>query len=269
LCFLVLGSMNIFGQEITIEAKNEPINQILTDLRDQYQLNISFDNNLLSTYLLTISGDFQSPDDAIQALLKSLPLDFEKKDGVYIIFPKKYEPKKPSTFYLSGMILERGSLEPLPYSHILINGRGTISDLAGSFSYSTNEDSVFSVQISHLGYYIIDTILPASSNLQLLLTPSVIGLTEIEIINKIPEMATQIGEQAGLMKLNGKIASFLPGYGDNSVFNLLRLQPGILASGEQTNELIIWGSYAGQSKVVFDGFTVYGLKNFNDNISSF
>jgi len=45
--------------------------------------------------------------------------------------------------------------------------------------------------------------------------------------------------------------------------------PGILAAGEQTTELIIWGSYAGQSKVLFDGFTVYGLKNFNDNISAF
>ena len=51
--------------------------------------------------------------------------------------------------------------------------------------------------------------------------------------------------------------------------NLLRLQPGILASGEQTNDLIIWGSYEGHSQVLFDNFTIYGLKNFNDNISAF
>jgi hypothetical protein len=78
-----------------------------------------------------------------------------------------------------------------------------------------------------------------------------------------------IGREAGMMKLNHQVANFLPGFGDNSVFNLLRLQPGILASGEQTNELIIWGCYEGQSKVIFDGFTIYGLKNFNDNISAF
>ena len=45
--------------------------------------------------------------------------------------------------------------------------------------------------------------------------------------------------------------------------------PGILASGESTNDLVIWGSYAGHSQVLFDGFTIFGLKNFNDNISSF
>jgi outer membrane receptor protein involved in Fe transport len=101
------------------------------------------------------------------------------------------------------------------------------------------------------------------------LSPSVTGLSEVEIKNSLVERSTLIGDQAGMMKLNHQIANFLPGFGDNSVFNLLRLQPGILASGEQTNELIIWGCYEGQSKVIFDGFTIYGLKNFNDNISSF
>ncbi len=60
----------------------------------------------------------------------------------------------------------------------------------------------------------------------------------------------------------------MPGSSDNSVYNLLRLQPGVLASGEQSSDIIIWGSYAGQSRVIFDGFTVFGLKNFNDNISA-
>ncbi|MCU4174064.1 TonB-dependent receptor [Marinilabiliaceae bacterium N1Y90] len=80
--------------------------------------------------------------------------------------------------------------------------------------------------------------------------------------------ATQLGESSGLTKLNHNIANYLPGNGDNSVFNLLRLQPGILAAGEQPNDLIIWGSPEGTSRVLFDGFTIWGLKNFNDNISA-
>lgn len=43
--------------------------------------------------------------------------------------------------------------------------------------------------------------------------------------------------------------------------------PGVLAAGEQSNDLLIWGAYESHSKVQFDGFTVFGLKNFNDNIS--
>ena len=70
------------------------------------------------------------------------------------------------------------------------------------------------------------------------------------------------------MVLNSYIANYVPGNGDNSVFNLLRLQPGILAAGEQPNDIIIWGSYEGTSRVQFDGFTIWGLKNFNDQISA-
>jgi len=40
-----------------------------------------------------------------------------------------------------------------------------------------------------------------------------------------------------------------------------------LAAGEQSREMLIWGSYSGHSQLIFDGFTVFGLKNFNDNIS--
>lgn len=261
--------MKLFGQEIIIQVDNQALNQVLTQIRDHYQIQISFDDQLLSTYKINISATYSSPEEAMTNLLKGLPLAFEKNKNVFVIYPKTANLKKPKSFYLSGMVTERGTGEPLPFSHLIINGRGTVTDLAGSFSYSTIEDSVFSVRISHLGYYIIDTILPASLDLKLQLNPSVVGLSEIEIKSKFPETATQIGEQAGMMKLNNKIAAFLPGYGDNSVLNLLRLQPGILASGEQTNELIIWGSYAGQSKVIFDGFTMYGLKNFNDNISAF
>ena len=81
------------------------------------------------------------------------------------------------------------------------------------------------------------------------------------------ERSSQTGEEAGVIRLNHKIAYRLPGNGDNAIFNFLRLQPGILAAGERSSELIIWGSYSGHSKIMFDGFTVFGLKNFNDNIA--
>jgi len=183
-----------------------------------------------------------------------------------------YKPKKVKrsrSFLLAGQIIDATNNEPLPYSHIIIKEQTFATDVKGSFSYLSETDSIFSLKASHLGYYILDTILVAEPNLSIKLYPSSIGLSEVVIRNKQIERSTLIGDKPGLMKLNHKVAHFLPGYGDNSVFNLLRLMPGIVAAGEQTNDLIIWGSYAGQSQVLFDEFTIYGLKNFNDNISAF
>jgi phage pi2 protein 07 len=167
-------------------------------------------------------------------------------------------------------VSDKISNEALPYSHVIINGWPSVTDLKGGFStIFPSEDSLIHVQVSYLGYYVLDTLVSTNRFHDFALIPSSIGLSEVVIVGSKVEKSTQIGVQPGLMKLNHKIAHFLPGYGDNSVLNLIRLMPGILASGEQTSELIIWGSYAGQSKVMFDGYTVYGLKNFNDNISAF
>ena len=113
----------------------------------------------------------------------------------------------------------------------LINNKGFISDAKGNFSFTSATDSIFSIKISYLGYYILDTIVPSGTHYNFRLTPSVIAMKEIIVIGSVVERSIQTGNSPGIIKLNHKIAYFLPGNGDNSVFNLLRLQPGILASG--------------------------------------
>jgi len=266
--FLFISSAFINAQEIDLQYMNTPLNKILIDIRDKNDVPISFDDRLLSKYEVTINKTFPSPEMAIRNLIAPYPLIFEKNNDVFVIYKLK-KAKRSRSFLLAGQIIDATNNEPLPYSHIIINGQTFATDVKGSFSYLSETDSIFTLRASHLGYYILDTTLVAEANLHIKLYPSSIGLSEVVIRNKQIERSTLIGDKPGLMKLNHKVAHFLPGYGDNSVFNLLRLMPGIVASGEQTNDLIIWGSYAGQSQVLFDEFTIYVLKNFNDNISAF
>ncbi len=256
------------GQKVIINTNSRPLNEVLSGLSNSYGIQISFDDRELSKYNVSLSGTYESPEVAINSLIKGLPLGLEKKGDVYIIYPIQ-KPARTKSYTLTGQVMEKGSMESLPYSHVLVNDHGLVTDLTGNFAYLSSTDSTYSIKVSHLGYYILDTLIKGPSNQQFFLTPSILKLPEVEIINKLVERSTMIGDQPGMMKLNHQVADFLPGFGDNSVFNLLRLQPGILAAGEQTNELIIWGSYEGQSKVIFDGFTLYSLKNFNDNISAF
>jgi hypothetical protein len=258
----------VLSQQISVRANKQPLSQVLTDIRDEYDIQISFDNELLKQYNITLSQDFLSPEEAIENLLEDKKLAFEKMGDVFIIYPKKTEVVK-TEILVQGKVVDEKTSEPLPFSHISLNEVNMITDFMGKFSCKIKSDSSLTLKASHLGYYIIDTMITFRESVLVELTPSVIGLKEIVVTNRPIEKSAQIGQRAGNMVLNHKIANFLPGYGDNSVFNLLRLMPGVLASGEATNELIIWGSYPGHSQVIFDGFTIYGLKNYNDNISSF
>ncbi|MBN1416156.1 MAG: TonB-dependent receptor [Bacteroidales bacterium] len=257
----------VFSQEVRITCTNQPLNKILIDLRDDYGLMVSFDDKQLSAYKITADKKFASPSRAFDYLLKGLPLGYEVSDDVYIIFSVPYKVK-PRNYIISGRISDKTSRETLPYSGIYLNNTIVLSDAKGNFSFTSATDSIFSVRISYLGYYILDTMVGPGTHHNFMLTPSVIALEEIIVIGSEVARSIQTGTSPGISRMNHKIAYYLPGNGDNSIFNLLRLQPGILAAGEQSADFIIWGSYEGQSQVIFDGFTIYGMKNFNDNISA-
>ncbi len=268
LLFWIFSIVNISAQEITINANNKALNEILIEIRDRYVLNLSFNDKELAKYKITVNRKFSSPETSFNYLLKDLPIDYEKSGSVYLFFPEKSKQLANKTYQISGKVRDIENYESLPFTHVLINGIGSVTDEYGNFNFESKTDSIFNLKISYLGYHLQDTVLSYGANYLINLTPAVINFSEVLVKGNPIVFSEQTGTKAGLMRINHKIARFIPGNGDNSVFNLLRLQPGILASGEQSSEMIIWGSYEGQSQVNFDGITLFGLKNYNDNIST-
>ncbi|HCY39929.1 MAG TPA: hypothetical protein DHV48_00980 [Prolixibacteraceae bacterium] len=257
-------------RSIRVEVSNQQLNQVLLHLRDQYDFHFSYNESQLAQYRVTISKTFSSKEEALSFLLNGLPFHFRKTGEVFVIIPDKMklkEEQKKDQTQITGQIVEAGSFEPLPFSQIQINNHPMIADVTGNFNYTATADSTFHVRISHLGYYIYDTLLYAGINQRFKLIPATQTLPEVIVHDNRIEKATIVGEKAGKITINPNIARFLPGQGDNSVFNMIRLMPGIQAAGEQSSDLLIWGSSEGQSLVTFDEFTLYGLKNYNDNIS--
>lgn len=255
------------AQKIEIAVTNTPLNKLFVELRDTYHLRFSYNDWLLSQYNISITAKYPTADAAVHSLIKGLPLTCLKRDEVFIILPEKKEVT-PKIFHFAGQVIEAKTDESLPYAQLEVGDRSLTTDEKGSFSYTNSTDSIFRVKISYLGHYILDTIVPAGNNYRFQLTSSSFGLREVVVKGQTIENSTLIGNKAGAMKINNQIARFLPGNDDNSVFNLLRLMPGILASSEQSNGLVIWGSYEGQSQILLDGFTIWGLNSFNDDINT-
>ncbi|MDX8340607.1 TonB-dependent receptor plug domain-containing protein [Draconibacterium sp. IB214405] len=264
LSVLQLAAQN--HEQIEINTRKTPLNQVLIDLKEKYGFQFAYDSDLLSGFLVSANNKtFDSDEEALRFLIKDFPLEIERSGDVLLIIPKKEH--KPQLTRISGQVLEANTFEPLPYSYILINRRPIQSDLQGHFNFIASADTSYNLHISHLGYFVYDTIVTQSLSRNFLLYPQIERIKEVKVYSNAIENSTLIGDKAGRMKINHQIAPILPGYGDNSVFNLLRLMPGVMASGEQSNDLLIWGAYESHSKIQFDGFTVFGLKNFNDNIA--
>jgi hypothetical protein len=234
-------------------------------LGEQYGAQFSFSDNLLSGCLISDSSTYSSAEKAIENLVKRCQFDYNVVGKVYLITKRMaVEPPKINKFF-RGKIVDAVDGESLPFTTIYLDAAGTTTDAAGDFQYKSPNETV-RLQASHVGYLPLDTILSAATKHRVLLKRSLVALQEIEIIGEQLPAQTSFNTAPAAIKLNHHTTTFLPGSSDNTVFNLLRLQPGVLASGEQTKDFFIWGSYKGQSHVIFDGITLFHLGGINDQI---
>lgn len=268
LFFISLYPLNLYSQEISLHVKNQALNDVLIDIRDEYGIQLSFNDFQLSQYTVSsIDSTFTNVEVALKFLISGFPFTLSRSGEVFII---SYSSRQLNyiRYLVSGQIRDKISGESLPFSHISYGSKWIETDFLGQFSFQTISSPPYDLKISYLGYYILDTLVYSGSDIVVELEPISIPIDEIFIYGKKLEYSIQNGRNIGEIKVNHQIARFLPGNGDNSVFNLLRLQAGICAAGETPNDIIVWGSYEGQSRILFDGFTIFSFKNFNDNINA-
>src|SRR5574344_993902 len=207
---IILSAVTVaaMAQKVRVAAVDEPLSSVVKRLN----VEVSFDNSVLSKYRVTLNRTFSSPQKAIGFLIAGKPLLLKKEAGVYIISVRKDNVVKKHE-ERAGKVITRSRLDTL------------------------------SMDLS-------------------------VSLKEIVITSKwnAPRIEEEASSSRGVF-FNTAAAIRMPGYSDNSVFNVLRMMPGIRASGEPSDELYVWGSSPGESRVTLDGIPLFTMQSYNSNIS--
>ena len=78
-CILfALSSLSVYTQNIELKCKEKPLNELLIEWRERYDLQFSFNDDLLSKFTISRTQTYTSADKAIAGILKGLPLQYEK-----------------------------------------------------------------------------------------------------------------------------------------------------------------------------------------------
>ncbi len=249
------------------------LTKVLIDLQNSYNLSFSYSSNVTDNCIINLEETFSNPDLALQKLCEPCNLEVKKLNQVYIIIESETPipiPKittKKKNYYYKVQILHFNSNEELSLSKIKINGRYYLADINGSFSF-VNESKQLQLEVSHLGYINKDTLLNYSKNKQTIeLVPYSENLKVIEVSGEQTIEHISIGTSPGQLSVNSVSRGFLAGESNASIFNTLRLQPGILSAGEQSSDYVIWNSYKGQNHLIYDGITFFKANTNNQTIS--
>jgi len=268
---LLTVSVESFSQEVRIDVSDVPLSVVLRGLN----VEISFDEKALSNYAVTISQTFAAPEDAINFLLRDKPFKMEKIGNVFVIAPSSpHIENMPETvvvvekrYILTGELYDLSTGEPLPYAHLQTDRGMTATNELGRFTIVQNNSQPMRIQAHYIGFKGLDTVLNVGGH-RLALSPAAFALEEVTVSVPPSSMMMQSGKTSGEIRINHQVARYMPGSADNSVFTLLRMLPGVRASGEPSDDLIVWGSNWSESRLIFDGFTIFGMKSFNDQIGS-
>jgi len=259
-----------YSQSISIQVEDEALSDVFYQIRSQYQVEFTFNSKDLKDCFVSKHASYKNPEEAIADLLSDFDLSYKRQGSIFIIIPQKKnkiaKENKPSYHYYYGFIADATAGETLPSALVKYNNGYLSSNSNGYFSFRST-DSVEKVQIQYLGYYTKDTLLSPSQSYQINLQPADFYLNEIEVTAQDPLFDMISGQQAGSIKLNQKISRFLAGNMDNGIYNMLRLQPGIMATGEQSDDYTIWGSWPGQNIMEYDHIRLFSMSSFDENQS--
>ncbi len=267
------------AEELKVNFNSVPLNVALTELSTQWNVPVSFNDTELSPYVITLAGSFSSHRDVLMKMTYNLPVSIRLISGVWVITSIKATKDiineeivtEKRGAIIEGVVMDATNGERLPFALIVYENKRFFADKNGYFSFrtyiETSDFSSLSASITYLGYNPKNISLVKKGLNRIFLTPFSYELDKVIVKGYITDRSFQLDDLPATIRVNHTIAKYLPGNSDNSVFNFLRMMPGVRAAGEPSY-LSVWGSREGESLVIMDGYRIYAMNNFNDQISS-
>ena len=128
-----------------IDVKDKPLNEVFLDLKNQYQAQFSFNNEVLSNCSVNSTKEFKDLDEAVFELAANCRFSVKKINDVFIII------KNDKLYSLVGYVKDAKTALPIANVAIKMGDAGTITTKDGYFFLVTN-DSLANVEISHIAY---------------------------------------------------------------------------------------------------------------------
>lgn len=249
------------------------IARVLDEWSIAYKVNFAYDSYELNKFSGSWEFNNQSLSIALEKLLGDFPLAFTTVDDVIVIYPAEQStvvgelPQAGNYVFIAGTVVDARSGEVLPYAAIGITGGKAdgLADEFGRFSLAvTSTSETDTLMVSYLGYQPYAMPLQRARRgveLRIGLIQTSTVLRDVYIRGLAPGAQT-ISSKFGTLLLAPDDYAARFGVGEPDVFRVAQLLPGVGATTENNNGLIIRGSSPDQSQLLLDGFNIYHQDHF-------
>ena len=175
----------IVGLFVSLEAQTKTVNasfgprpilEVLDELVAHFDLEYTAAEADLADCEVMLQLEYSSLDEALRQLLGHCNLTFEKIGSVYFLQPSV--PVAELTYSFSGLVIDKRTLSPIPFVVVDLGTHCILTDEQGVFNFQADQNHT-SVQLSHLAYETMDTLVLSGQLLRLSLEMQTYCLEEV------------------------------------------------------------------------------------------
>ena len=268
-CFCYASGLAQDGEIIISEQfRNSSLSTAMERLEANYQLQIAYDDGLLSQITIDQSINGLPLQDALRQLLEPAGLDFQVLSGREILIrPKPEDTRQEGQMVLRGQVVDALSGAPLPYAAIIAEApfTGAEADENGAFTLRLAPvQGPLKIKAQYIGYHPLSLLLSpeqCQKYQKLRLAPHIQEIEPVTVSSHPAVLSTRKDAQS--LTIDATQLSRLPAFlGGNDLFRQMQLLPGISAHDDLSADLKIRGSDGDESMILLDGITLYSISHF-------
>ncbi len=270
LLFIVAGSVEVFGQNISGTYENKTLAFVLEDISNRYGLSFAYDSDALAAVKGSWEMEHLSLEEALDILLSKEGLEWKLVSETIVIFQSDNNstidqpfPVYDENTITYGEVRDRETNELLPFAVIVTKN--------GKHLTTTNSDGKFALTpimmndtlvVYYVGYdqkEFIPNRIQLYSKIYLgrhsnSLPTITIESLKIRLVESAPFTSVQT--------INPNNITGIIGGGEADIYRAVQMLPGVAGTFESNNGLFVRGSNSDQTLITFDGFTLYQQDHF-------
>lgn len=262
-----MSSLQAFSQGKAFDVYNQPLEKILQQIENTYEIKFSYVDSILESKIISIQINPELPLANLLADLEiKTKLRFEHASEKYVIVRNFSDEDK---IRICGYILDDKN-RPVVSATIKIAGsnQGTTSDLFGYFSLADVPFNAI-LQIRHLGY-----LSGSKKPLELFSQqcPNIVLKERVEMLQNVTVsnyLTGGITKQNNLVQILPQELKILPGLIEPDILKSIQLNPGVNSPFETASGIHVRGGAPDQNLVLWNGIKTYNQGHFFGMLSAF
>lgn len=251
---------------ITLDMRQVPLLDILTELEKQTGLFFSYESSLLMDLSeVSLSVREESLSYCLKRLFDPLPVIY-RITGRYIILKRK-----PRQFTVSGFVRDSASYESLLGASVQVrrSGGGTMSNNYGFYSLTLPPGKVV-LKASYVGYKALEVEIDLRRDTMIdFPLRSLASLGEVIVRGTRPRYEI-FSSRTGVVEVPSERVKSMPALlGETDLVKTLQQLPGVAVGTEGMTDLYVRGGGADENLFLLDGNPVYHVNHFLGFFSAF